>query len=92
MRRLSSTTPVAKKRLTPGDHRVVSVIEGTQQETSEPRQVEDVLHDHGAAYHDRQLQANQGNHWDEGIFKGVPDNHDTLPEPLGPGSADIVLP
>ena len=59
---------------------------------TDPRQVEDVLHDHGAPDQDRQLQADEGDNRDEGIFDAVPDNHDPLPEPLGPGGADIVLP
>ena len=68
MRRLSSTTPVAKKEIEQhhpggekevdsGDHRVVSVLECIKQEPTYPRQVEDVLHDHGAPDQDRQLQA-----------------------------------
>ncbi len=81
----------SKKEVDSGDHWVVSVIEGIYQETTESRQVEDVLHDHRTPHQDRQLQADQGHHRDEGIFDGVPDNHDPLPESLGPGGADIVL-
>ena len=84
--------PGGEKQVDSGNHRVVPVLEGIQQETTDPRQVEDVLHDHRAPDQDRQLQADQGDNRDEGIFDGVPDNHDPLPEPLGPGSADIVLP
>ncbi len=36
-----------EKEVDSGDHRVVPVIEGIHQKTPEPRQVEDVLHDHG---------------------------------------------
>ncbi len=48
--------PGGKKEVDSGDHRVVSVLEGIQHETTDPRQVEDVLHDHGAPDQDRQLQ------------------------------------
>ena len=58
----------------------------------DPRQVEDVLHDHCAADQDRQLQADQGDYRYEGIFGGVPDHNEPLLEPIGPGGADIVLP
>ena len=51
-----------------------------------------MLHDHGTPNQDRQLQADQGHDRDEGIFDAVPDHHDPLPEPLGPGSADVILP
>ena len=51
-----------------------------------------MLHDHGAPDQDRQLQTNQGDNRDEGIFDAMPDDHDPLPEPLGPGGADVVLP
>ena len=84
--------PAGEKQVDSGDHRVVPVIEGIHQETPDPWQVEDVLHDHRAADQDRQLQADQGDNRDEGIFDGVPDNHDPLPEPLGPGGSNIVLP
>ena len=84
--------PGGEKQIDSGDHWVVSLIEGIHQETPDPRQVEDVLHDHRAADQDRQLQADQGHHRDEGIFEGVSDNHDLLPEPLGPGRPDVVLP
>ena len=84
--------PGGEKQVGSLDHRVVTALQGIQHETPEPRQGKDVLHDHRASDQDRQLQANQGHHRDEGIFEGVPDNHDLLPEPLGPGGADIILP
>ena len=52
--------PGGEKQVDSGDHRVVSLIEGLHQETPHPRQVKDVLHDHGAPHQDRQLQADQG--------------------------------
>ena len=55
-----------EKEVDSGDHRVVPVIEGIHQEMPDPRQVEDVLHDHGTPDQDRQLQADQGHHRDEG--------------------------
>ena len=84
--------PGGEKQVDSGNHRVVSVIEDNQQETTYPRQVKDVLHDHGAADQDWQLQADQGDHRDEGILDGVSDHHDLLLEPLGPGRSNIVLP
>ena len=45
-----------------------------------------------APHQDRQLQANQGDNRDEGIFDGMSDHHDPLPEPLGPGRSDVILP
>ncbi len=81
-----------EKHVDAGDHRVVPVRKRREHQTTQPRQVENVLHDHGASDQDRQLQADQGDDRDEGILDGMPDDHDPLPEPLGPGGADIVLP
>ena len=82
----------AEKQVDSGDYRVVSVIEGIQQETTESRQVEDVLNNHGAPDQDRHLEANGGHDRDEGILDGVSHDNHPLLETLGPGSADIVLP
>ncbi len=49
--------PGGKEQVDVGDYRVVPVFEGKHHETPEPRQVEDVLHDHRAPVQDRQLQA-----------------------------------
>ena len=84
--------PGGEKEVDSGDQRVVSVIEGIHQETPDPRQVEDVLHDHGASHQDRQLQAYERHYRDEGILDGVSDDDDPLLESLGPGGPDVVLP
>ncbi len=81
-----------EKQVDPGDHRVIPVREGIHQETAQAWQVKEVLHDDGAPDHERQLQADQGDDRDEGIFDGVSQHDRLFLEPLGPGSADIVLP
>ncbi len=68
-----------------GDDRVVSFLEGQQEDTPQAGQGKEVLEDHGAPDQDRQLQANQSHHRDEGIFSGVSEDNDLLLEPLGPG-------
>ena len=45
--------PGGEKEVDSGDHRIVSLIEGTHQETPDPRRVEDVLHDQRAPDQDR---------------------------------------
>ena len=41
---------------------------------------------------DGQLKADDGHHRNEGILQDVPHHDDLLPEPLRPGSPDVVLP
>ena len=68
MIRLAPTTTVAKNRFDSGDHRVVSLNECGQKETTHPRQVKYVLYDNGATYQQRQLHAYHSNYRDEGIL------------------------
>ncbi|MDP7522812.1 MAG: hypothetical protein QF387_08030, partial [Arenicellales bacterium] len=84
--------PGGKDQVDAGDHRVVPVFKGNHYETAQPRQVKDVLHDHGAAYQEGQLRAYQGDYRDQGILDGVSHDNHALPETLGPGRPDVVLP
>ena len=74
-----------------GNHGVVALVEGTQHEAAEPREIEDVLDDDRAAGDDGQLQRHEGHHRDEGVLHSVAQHHPALLKALGPGGPHVVL-
>ena len=74
-----------------GNHGVVALVEGTQHEAAEPREIEDVLDDDRAAGDDGQLQRHEGHHRDEGVLHRVAQHHPALLEALGPHGPHVVL-
>jgi tetratricopeptide (TPR) repeat protein len=73
------------------DHRVVSEVDGVDQQPPQPWEREHRLRDHGAAEELGQAQADDGDQRDQGIAKGVAEEDDALLHPLRPGSRHVVL-
>src|SRR5437879_408540 len=73
------------------DDRIVALGDRLEEETPEAGQAEDGLDDHGAAEDLRDLDAEHGQHRDEGVLQAVLEHDGPLAQPLGPRGADVVL-
>ncbi len=73
------------------DHRVVASLDGTQQRRRQPRPVEDVFDEHGAAEQRAHLQPEQGDHRIQGVSEHMHDERPPRRQALGAGRADIVM-
>src|SRR5213594_1032710 len=73
------------------DHGIVALGDGLEEEAPKPGQPEDRLDDDGAAEDLRDLDAEHGEHGDEGVLQAVLEDHGALAEPLGPRCADVIL-
>src|SRR5215475_9413664 len=72
-------------------HGIVSVGDCVDHEAPHAVQGEHRLRDHEAADEERELRADEGDHGQHGIAKGVADDHRPLAEALGPRGADVVV-
>src|SRR2546426_10781316 len=66
------------------DDRIVALGDRLEEEAPKPGQPEDRLDDDGAAEDLRDLDAEHGEHGDEGVLQAVLEDHGALAEPLGP--------
>src|ERR1043166_526632 len=73
------------------DDRIVALADRLEEEAPESGQAEDGLDDHGPAEDLRDLDAEHGQHGDEGVLQAVLEHDGALAEPLGPRGADVIL-
>src|SRR5262245_56619874 len=71
----------------PLDDRVVPELHGVEHQAAHAGLEEDELHDHGASEQHGELLPDHGDHGDEGVLEGMPQDHRALAVAFGPGRA-----